>query len=123
MKNQKKYRVVKTCKAPKALGPYSQAVIAGGFIFCSGQIGIKGYIAEQTKQAIENLENILIGGDSGLDHIVKTEVYLKDMNDFEKMNEVYSKYLLNPARVTVEVSKLPKDALVEISCIALLKKN
>ncbi len=124
---------IETDAAPKALGPYSQAVAAGDFIFCSGQIAIDpkssevvvGGIKEQTKQVLENLGAVLIAAGSSLDNVVKTEVFLKDMNDFAAMNKVYAEYFtsaIQPARATVEVARLPKDLLVEISCIAYRKK-
>ena len=120
---------VRTEKAPKAIGPYSQAISIGDLVFCSGQIAIdpvkgemiEGGIEEQTRQVIENLSQILIAAGSGLEKVVKSEVYLKNINDFKVMNGVYEKYLNSdpcPARVTVEVSKLPKDALIEMSCVA-----
>ena len=121
---------VHTPLAPKPIGPYVQAVKAGGtMIFTSGQIAldpVTGQIVgqdvkEQTRQVLENLNAILVAGGSGLHKIIKTTVYLKNMNDFSAMNEIYAEYLSHhaPARSTVEVSRLPKDALVEIDCIAL----
>ena len=123
---------VKTEKSPKALGPYSQAIESEKLIFCSGQIGIipnngelvSQEIVGQTKQAIDNLKQILIAAGSNLDSVLRTEVFLKNMSDFAAMNEVYEKkfsIMPKPARVTVEVAKLPKDALIEISCIAYKK--
>ena len=123
---------VETDFSPKAIGPYSQAVIAGDFIFCSGQIAIEtksgeiipGGIIEQTKQTIKNLENILVSTGNSLGQVVRTEVYLKNMDDFGEMNKIYSEKFIfepKPSRVTVEVSRLPKDALIEISCIAINK--
>ena len=120
---------VKTDKAPKVIGPYSQAIQAGNFIFCSGQLGVDPIsgdlvgsdIANQTKQALENIRQILLAESSGLDAVVKTEVYLKNMSDYKIMNEVYEQAFTvspKPARVTVEVARLPKDALVEIACVA-----
>lgn len=118
--------------APKAIGPYSQAIIAGNYIYCSGQIAINptsgilvsGGVTEQTKQVLDNIKNILIAVESDLSQVVKTEVYLKNIRDFEVVNEIYAKYFKSdplPARVTVEVSKLPKDSLIEVSCIAYKK--
>jgi 2-iminobutanoate/2-iminopropanoate deaminase len=119
-------------KAPRVIGPYSQGVIAQNFIFCSGQIAldpksgeiVKGGIIEQTKQVIENLKAILIGAGADLSDVIKTEIYLVNISDFLLVNKIYSQYFISqplPARVTVEVSKLPKDSLVEISCIAYKK--
>lgn len=119
--------------APQAIGPYSQAVKCGGFLFASGQVAldpasgniIKGGIAEQTEQVLKNVSAVLAAAGTGLDKVVKSTVFLKDMNDFAKMNEVYARYLsgdgkIAPARSTIEVSRLPKDSLVEIEVIALL---
>ena len=121
--------VVSTEKAPGAIGPYSQAVKAGGMIFCSGQIPIdpatgefvEGGVAEQTDQVFKNLIAVLEAGGSSLDGVVKTTVFLADMNDFAAMNEVYAKYFDSnkPARATVQAARLPRDAKVEIECIAL----
>lgn len=123
---------VKTDNAPNAVGPYSQAVIAGDFVFCSGQIAInpetnnlaEGGIVEQTDQVINNLEAVLKEAGVDLGKVVKTEVYLKNMSDYVAMNEVYAQKFISdpqPARATVEVARLPKDVLVEISCVAYLK--
>jgi 2-iminobutanoate/2-iminopropanoate deaminase len=121
--------VVATSNAPQAIGPYSQAIRANGFIFVSGQIGlnpvtqkvVEGGVAEQTEQVIANLEAILKAAGSGLDKIVRTSVYLKDMNDFAAMNDVYERFfpLRPPARSTIEAARLPKDVSVEIDAIAL----
>ncbi len=122
---------IQTEKAPKAIGPYSQAVIAGDYMFISGQIGInpktdqivKGGIKEETTQVIENIKSILRTQNIGLDKIVKAEVYLTDMKEFNKMNQVYEskfRYKIKPARQAVEVSRLPKDAKIEISVIVYL---
>lgn len=124
---------IETDAAPKALGPYSQAVAVGDFIFCSGQGAIdprsneilRAGIEEQTKLTLENLRAVIIAAGSSLDNVVRTEVFLKDMNDFAAMNKVYAEYFtsaIQPARATVEVARLPKDLLVEISCIAYRKK-
>jgi 2-iminobutanoate/2-iminopropanoate deaminase len=124
---------VRTQGAPQAIGPYSQAVKCGGFLFASGQVAldptsgniIKGGIVEQTEQVLKNVSALLAAAGTGLDKVVKSTVFLKDMNDFAKMNEVYARYLsgdgkIAPARSTVEVARLPKDSLVEIEVIALL---
>jgi 2-iminobutanoate/2-iminopropanoate deaminase len=116
-------------EAPKAIGPYSQAVASGGFLFCSGQIGldpitntlIPGGVAEQTKQVLRNLEVVLKEVGVLFDDVVKAEIYLVNMDDFGKVNEIYATMFNKepfPARVTVGVSSLPKGALVEIACIA-----
>jgi len=122
---------IETKLAPKAVGPYSQAVIFEKQVFCSGQIAIAydgkiidGDIKVQTRKVIENIKEILIAAESNLDQIIKTEIYLKNMDDFAVMNEVYSEYFKVeplPARVTVEVSRLPKDSLIEMSCLAYKK--
>jgi 2-iminobutanoate/2-iminopropanoate deaminase len=123
--------VIATGKAPAAIGPYSQGVRTGNLIFTAGQIAldpvtqqvVEGGITEQTARVFENLKNILEAGGSELDRVVKATVYLKDFNDFAAMNAVYGKYLAAggeapPARTTVEVSRLPKDVLVEIDLVA-----
>jgi len=122
---------VSTSAAPAAIGPYSQAVRIGDFIYSSGQVAldpasgalVPGGIAEQTTRALENLKAVLAAAGSDLSRVVKTVVFLKDMNDFAAMNAVYAQYLapegvVAPARSTVEVARLPKDALVEIEVIA-----
>lgn len=119
--------------APAAIGPYSQAVRVGDFLYTSGQVAldpasgqlVAGGIAEQTERALENLKAVLEAAGSSLAAVVKTVVFLKDMNDFAAMNAVYGRYLapegvVAPARSTVEVARLPKDALVEIEVIAKL---
>jgi len=121
---------VATDRGPKAIGPYSQAVRANGFIFLSGQIAldprtqqiIEGDIALQTERVLENLKGIVEAAGSSLQHAVKTTVFLADMKDLAVMNEVYSRYFVShpPARSTVEVSRLPRDVRVEIDLIALL---
>jgi len=106
---------------PPAIGPYSQAVRAGQLLFVSGQIAnTPGTITEQTTQVLEKLKVILEASDLTFQHVVKTTVYLADLNDFAVMNEVYSSYFITPypARATVQVAKLPKDSLIEIDCIA-----
>ncbi len=121
--------IIKTESAPAAIGPYSQAVRAGGFIFASGQIPldpktgefVPGGISEQTEQVMRNLGAVLEAAGTGLESVVKTTVFLADMNDFAAMNEVYGRYFdaTRPARSTVEVARLPRDARVEIDVIAL----
>ena len=121
--------IVSTDKAPGAIGPYSQAIKAGGMVFCSGQIPIdpatgdfvSDVVAEQTEQVLKNLSEVLSAAGSGLDQVVKTTVFLSDMNDFAEMNEVYSRFFSEnkPARATVQAARLPRDARVEIECIAL----
>ena len=124
---------ISTPHAPAAIGPYSQAVRAGGFLYTSGQIAldpatgqvVPGSITEQTTQVLENLKAILEAAGTELSRVVKTLVFLKDMNDFSAMNAVYGKYLapegtVPPARSTVEAARLPKDVLVEIEVIAHL---
>jgi 2-iminobutanoate/2-iminopropanoate deaminase len=122
--------VIQSERAPKAVGPYSQAVAVSraGLVFTAGQIGldpstgdvVAGGIGEQTRQAILNIQAVLASAGSGLGLAVKTTVFLKDMNDFQAMNRVYETYFKTdpPARSTVEVSRLPKDVLVEIECVA-----
>jgi 2-iminobutanoate/2-iminopropanoate deaminase len=122
-----------TRNAPAAIGPYCQAIKSGDFLFTSGQIAldpvtaqiVPGGIAEQTTRVLENLKAVLEGAASNMSHVIKTVVFLKDMNDFAAMNEVYCRYLAPkgmtpPARSTVEVARLPKDALIEIEVIARL---
>jgi 2-iminobutanoate/2-iminopropanoate deaminase len=121
--------IIQTDSAPKAIGPYSQAISAGGFLFLSGQIPIdpqsgqfvSGGIAEQTEQVLKNLSAVLEAAGSGLDRVVKATVFLADMDEFAAMNGVYGKYFSSnpPARATVEVARLPRDARVEIDVIAL----
>ena len=121
---------VTTEKAPKALGPYSQALKAGGFVWCSGQIPINPAtntieavtVEEQTRQAISNLKNVLEAAGATLANVVKTTVFIKDMNDFAALNGVYAEMFgdTKPARSCVEVARLPKDVKVEIECIASL---
>ena len=124
---------ISTPDAPAAIGPYSQAVRSGDLLYTSGQIAIDpatgqvvaGGITEQTTQVFKNLKAILTAAGAGLADVIKTQVFLKDMNDFAAMNAVYSAYLapegvVPPARSTVEVARLPKDVLVEIEVIARL---
>ena len=123
---------ISTKNAPQAIGPYSQAVVSAGMIYTSGQIAldpatgqlVEGEIREQTKRVIQNLEAVLAAVKCDLRHVVKTTVYLKSMSDFVAMNEIYAAHFVRegwdpPARSTVEVARLPKDALVEIEVIAL----
>jgi 2-iminobutanoate/2-iminopropanoate deaminase len=124
---------ISTPNAPAAIGPYSQAVRVGDLLYSSGQVAldpttgqiVAGGIAEQTTQVLKNLKSILEAAGTDLSRVIKTLVFLKDMNDFAAMNAVYGKYLapegtVPPARSTVEVARLPKDALVEIEVIARL---
>ena len=122
---------VSTEKAPKALGPYSQALKAGGFVWCSGQIPINPAtgaieavtIEDQTRQAIENLSNVLAAAGTSLSSVVKTTVFIKDMNDFVALNGVYAEMFgeTKPARSCVEVARLPKDVKVEIEAVAVVE--
>ena len=126
-------QIIKTEGAPQAIGPYSQAIMAGGFVFASGQIPIDpktgefvaGGVAEQTEQVLRNLSAVLEAGGTSLDRVVKTTVFLADMNDFVAMNEVYGRYFRGdaPARATVQAARLPRDARVEIEAIALAGKE
>lgn len=121
---------VKTSNAPSALGPYSQAIKAGGMVYTSGQIAIDpatgeftgGGIAEQTDRVLKNVAAVLEAAGSSLDRVVKTLVFLADMNDFAAMNEVYGRFFPDapPARSTVQAARLPKDARVEIEAVALV---
>jgi 2-iminobutanoate/2-iminopropanoate deaminase len=121
---------VTTSKAPGAIGPYSQAIKAGGLVFCSGQIPIdpatgdfvSDVVAEQTEQVLKNLGEVLAAAGTSLENVVKTTVFLADMNDFAEMNEVYGRYFSEnkPARATVQAARLPRDAKVEIDCIAIV---
>jgi 2-iminobutanoate/2-iminopropanoate deaminase len=121
--------VISTEKGPRAIGPYSQAIKANGFIFISGQVAfdpstgkpIEGGVAEQTARVLENLKAIVEAAGSSFERAVKVCVFLKDMNDFAAMNEVYARYFPKdpPARATVEVARLPRDFQVEIDLIAL----
>lgn len=126
-----KKKAVSTSKAPAAIGPYSQAIETDGVIYTSGQVAldpatgqlVEGGIAEQTTRVLENLKAVLAEAGCELKDVVKTSVFLKDMNDFAAMNQVYGRYLapegvVAPARSTVEVARLPKDGLVEIEVIA-----
>lgn len=119
--------IIKTKEAPSAIGPYSQAVVYNGIVFVSGQLPINAEngtigegITEQTEQSIKNIEAILKEGGYNLSNVVKTTVYLKNMNEFSAMNEVYGRFFTEPypARVAVEVRRLPKDVKIEIDAIA-----
>jgi len=122
-------RIVKTEGAPGAIGPYSQAVVAGGFVYASGQIPIdpatgqfvEGGVREQTEQVLRNLSKVLEAAGSSLARVVKTTVFLADMNDFAAMNETYAGFFAEepPARSTVQAARLPRDARVEIDVVAL----
>ena len=121
-------RIISSTDAPAAVGPYSQAVEANGFLFLSGQLPLDasgkllpGNIAAQTEQVLKNLAVVLVAAGSSLERVVKTTVYLRDINDFASMNEVYGRYFPSdpPARATVEVSRLPRDARVLMELIAL----
>jgi 2-iminobutanoate/2-iminopropanoate deaminase len=125
-------KAVQTEHAPKAIGPYSQAVAAGGFLFISGQLPIDPKtgkitattIQEQTAQVLDNLEAILAAEGLSFENVVKTEVFLKEMQEFAEMNAVYATrfdHAVKPARVTIQAAKLPMDARVEIACIAEAK--
>jgi 2-iminobutanoate/2-iminopropanoate deaminase len=128
-KEAKMKQEIKTNRAPQAIGPYSQAIAAQGFIFVSGQIHlhpetgemISGSIKEQTRQVLENIKAVLEAAGSSLDNVVKTTVFLQDMNDFAQMNEVYATYFRPPypARSTIQVARLPREARIEIEAIAL----
>ena len=120
-------KIITTDKAPAAIGPYSQAIEAGGFVFASGQIpvdpatgNIPDGIEAQAKQALTNVKNLMEASGLSMDNIVKTSVFIKDMNDFAKVNEVYATFFESdfPARSCVEVARLPKDVLIEVEVIA-----
>ena len=122
--------IISTEKAPGAIGPYSQAVKAGNMVFCSGQIPIdpttgefaSNNVAEQTHQVLSNLSAVLEAAGTSLNNVVKTTVFLADMNDFTAMNEIYAEFFSDnkPARATVQAARLPRDARVEIECIAII---
>jgi 2-iminobutanoate/2-iminopropanoate deaminase len=125
-------QVITTPRAPAAIGPYSQGIKAGNLLFVSGQIPIDpatGALIEakdipsQTRRVLQNIQQILSSGGATMDHVVRTTVFLKDMNDFAEMNRVYGEFFKEaaPARATVEVARLPKDAAVEIDCIAIVE--
>lgn len=122
---------VSTGNAPKAIGPYSQAIRSGSFVYTSGQIGLLPEtttlagpdITSQTRQALNNLKAVLEAAQSDLEHVLKVTVFLKDMNDYAKVNEIYKDYFTGtkPARSAVQVARLPKDALIEIECVAIIR--
>ena len=121
---------IRTDQAPAAIGPYSQAIIANGMVYTAGQVAlvpgtselVAGGIQEQTRQVLENLKAVLTAAGSSLDKVVKTTVFLSDMNNFAAMNEAYAAYFPKnpPARSTVQVARLPRDEMVEIEVIALV---
>jgi 2-iminobutanoate/2-iminopropanoate deaminase len=124
--------IVATDQAPAAIGPYSQAVAANGFLFCSGQVALdpksgqmvgNGNVQAETERALENLKGVLAARGLGFEDVVKTTVFLASMDDFAKMNEIYAKYFSAkpPARATVAAAGLPKGARVEVECIAALR--
>jgi len=123
-------KVIQTDKAPKAIGPYSQAIQAGNFLFLSGQIPldpktgelVKGDIRKQTQQVLENIKGVMESQKLGMENVVKVTIFLKDIGNFNQVNEVYVTYfpVSPPARSTVEVAKLPRDADIEIEAIALI---
>lgn len=122
-------KIVTTDKAPKAIGPYSQAILVENLVYTSGQLGMDPATMElvegieaQTRQVLTNLQHVLESADSGLRFVIKTTVFLQDMGDFAKMNVIYAEFFPEnpPARSTVQVAGLPKGALVEIECVALL---
>ncbi|MCJ7786030.1 MAG: RidA family protein [Desulfobacterales bacterium] len=125
-----KKKVIQTERAPKAIGPYSQAIQAGNFLFLSGQIPldpktgelVKGDIGQQTKQVLENIKGVLESQKLGMEDVVKVTIFLKDIRNFNRVNEVYATYFPPPApaRSTVEVAKLPRNAEIEIEAIALI---
>lgn len=125
-------KVISTEKAPKAIGPYSQAIRTDNLIFTAGQVGldpatmelVDGGVEAQTRQVLTNLRHVLESADSSLKFVLKTTVFLQDMNDFAKMNAVYAEFFPEnpPARSTVQVAGLPRGALVEIECVALLNR-
>jgi 2-iminobutanoate/2-iminopropanoate deaminase len=126
-------KTVSTEKAPKAIGPYSQAVVLNGVAYLSGQIPtdpttnqlVEGDIAAQTERVILNLKAVLEASGASLDSVVKTTVFLKDMGDFQKMNEVYGRFFTSnpPARSTVQAARLPRDVSVEIDAIAVVSSH
>lgn len=131
MDNNLKVKKVTAKNAPAAVGPYSQAVKYGNLVFCSGQIGInpqtnslvEGGVIEEAKQVIKNLESVLLASGSNLEKVLLTTIYIKDMARYAEVNALYAQFFKTeplPARATVEVSKLPKDANIEISCIAYI---
>lgn len=130
-RSEKMKKEVKTDKAPKAIGPYSQAIVANGFVFASGQIAVDpatgelnlGSLEDQARQVLKNLTAVLEAAGSSMDHVVKANVYLQDMSDFSRMNAVYAEFLKAPypARAAVQVARLPRDVKIEIEAVAILK--
>ena len=125
-------KIISTNNAPQAIGPYSQAIAVNGMIYTSGQIALlpdgtmlTAGVEEQTEQVMKNLSAVLEAGDASLSNVIKTTIFLADMDDFIKVNEIYARYFGNhkPARSTVAVKTLPKNALVEVECIALRDAN
>ena len=121
-------KVISTTNAPKAIGPYSQAILANGFLFVSGQLGVTpggeftgSNVEAQAEQSMQNIKNILAEAGLGFENVVKTTIFLADMNDFAKVNEIYAKHFSEPfpARSTVAIKTLPKNALVEIEVVAV----
>jgi 2-iminobutanoate/2-iminopropanoate deaminase len=122
-------KAIQTDSAPAAIGPYSQAVVAGGFVFCSGQIAlnpetmklVNDSIEDEARQVLKNLGAVLEAAGSSVEHVVKTTIFLKDMADYATVNAIYGAFFgdTKPARATVEVARLPKDVRVEIECIAV----
>ncbi len=123
-------KIVSSNNAPKAIGPYSQAIVAGGFLFSAGQIPldpvsmtiVEGGIEQQTRRVLENLKAVLSAENLTFNNVVKTSIYLKDLNDYQAVNTIYSEYFgeSKPARSTLQVAKIPLDAMVEIEVIAKL---
>ncbi len=124
------FQIVQTPNAPAAIGPYSQAIVAGGVVYCPGQIAIdpasgaliEGDVSAQAHQVLRNLSAVLVAAGSGLDRVVRTTIFLKSMNDFAAVNAVYAEHFgaHRPARATVEVSRLPRDVSVEIDAVAVV---
>ncbi len=124
-------RIVATDRAPRAIGPYSQAIVGAGTVYCSGQIGLdpatgrlaSGGPAAETRQALRNLEQVLVAAGAGLEQVVKTTLYVTNLDDFDEINAAYAEVFgpCWPARATVEVARLPRDAKVEIDAVALLR--
>ena len=132
LRERRKMKIIETNNAPAAVGPYSQATVIGSLVFSSGQIPINPIsgeiegtdISSQAEQAIKNLAGVLKAADSSLENVIKTTCYLKDMNDFAKFNEIYACFFTEkPARSCVEVSALPKGALLEIDAVAFTYKG
>ena len=125
-----KKEIINTSKAPAAIGPYSQGVKVGNFVFTSGQVGflpetgkmVEGGVQAQTKRCLENIKAVLKAADTSMENVVKATIFIKEISDFGKVNEIYAEYFTDkkPARACVEVAKLPADALVEIEVIAIL---